>query len=176
MEIFNFFRKFESNLQNELGGNSVISRNSSPTTAPPPASFLRSSRRICDRPWLRTGTSSSLRVVPSYSWPRYKAPTPSSTLISLLCFPPPPLQLRRAILASSAQDSPRKAVSQFRLLLAPPTDQFLPLDFTENSLSTFFFLAAGDLDRNSVSPRPASSGEPLSLLVVATASSRCCDA
>ena len=145
-------------------------------TAPPPASFLRSSRRARGRPRLRAGTSSSLRVVPSHSWPRYKAPTPSSTLISLLCFPPPPLQLRRAILASSAQDSPEKAVSQFRLLLAPPIDLLLPLDFAENSLSTFFFLVAGDLDRNSVSPRPASSGEPLSLLVVATASSRRCDA
>ena len=145
-------------------------------TAPPPASFLRPSRRARGRPRLCAGTSSSLRAIPSHSWPRYKATTPSSTLISLLCFPPPPLQLRRAILASSAQDSPRKAVSQFRLLLAPPTDLLLPLDFAENSLSTFFFLAASDLDRNSVSPRPASSGELLPLLVVSIASSRCCSA
>ena len=144
-------------------------------TAPPPASFLRSSRRVRGCPRFRAGTSSSLRVTPSLSWPRYKAPTTFVLFLPLLCFPTPPPQLRRALLASSAQDSPGKAVSQFRLLLAPPTDLVLPLDFAENSLSTFF-LAAGDLDRNSVSSRLASSGELLPLLVVSTASSRCCDA
>ena len=63
---------------------------------------------------------------------------------------------------------------QFRLLLAHPTELLLPLDFTESSLSTFIFLAAGDLDRNSDSPWPASSGELLPFLVDSTASSRCC--
>ena len=86
LEIFNFFRKFESNLQNELGGNSVISRNSSPTTAPPPASFLRPSRRVCDRPWLRAGTGSTLRVESARSWPRYKAQTSPFIFLPSLCF------------------------------------------------------------------------------------------
>ena len=140
-------------------------------TAPPPASFLRPSRRARGRPRLRAGTSASLRVTPSLIWPRYKAPTTLAVFLPLLCFPTPSPQLRRAPLTASAQDSPGKAVSQFCLLLAPPTDLLLPLDFAENSLSTFFFLAADDLDRNSVSPWPASSGEPLSLLVVAIASS-----
>ena len=143
-------------------------------TAPPPASFLRSSRRVRGRPRLCAGTSSSLRVTPSLSWPCYKAPTTFAVFLPLLCFPTPLPQLRRALLASSAQDSPGKVVSQFCLLLTPPTDLLLPLDFVENSLSTFFFLAASDLDRNSVSPRPASSSEPL--LVISTTSSRCCSA
>ena len=150
--------------------------NSSTTTAPPPPFFLQSSRRAHGRPWLRAGMGCSLRVVPALSWPRYKAPTPSSAFLSLLCFPTPPSQLRRAPLASSAQASPGKIVTQFCLLLVHPTNLLLPLDFAENSLSTFFFLAAGDLDRNSDSPWPASSGEPLPLLVVSTALSRCCSA
>ena len=86
LEIFNFFRKIVINLQNKLSGNSVILLNSSTTTAPPPASFLRSSRRARGRHWLHAGTGWSLRVVPSLSWPRYKASTPSSAFLSLLCF------------------------------------------------------------------------------------------
>ena len=86
MEIFNFFRKFGSNLQNELSGNSVISRNSSRPPRPPPASFLRSSRRVCDRPWLRAGTGSTLRVDSARSWPSYKTQTSSSAFLSFPLF------------------------------------------------------------------------------------------
>ena len=143
MEIFNFFRKIVSNLQNKLSGNSIILRNSSTTTAPPPASFLWHSRRAHGHPRLRAGMGCSLRVVPSLSWPHYKAPTPLSAFLSLLCFLTPPPQLRRASLASSAQASLGRAVFQLRLLLASPTDLLLQLDFAGNSLSTFFFLTAG---------------------------------
>jgi len=143
LEIFNFFRKFVSNLQNELSGNSVILLNSSTTTAPPPALFLWPSSHARGRPWLHAGTGCSLRVVPSLSWPRYKAPTPLSSFLSLLCFPTPPPQLHRAPLASSAQASLDRAVSQLHLLLASLADLLLQLDFIGNSLSTFFFLTAG---------------------------------
>ena len=99
MEIFNFFKKFESNLQNELGGNSVISRNSSPTTAPPPASFLWPSRRVCDRPWLRAGTGSTLRVDSARSWTLYK----TRNAVVALSFP----ALFPDVAASTPASSPR---------------------------------------------------------------------
>ena len=91
-------------------------------------------------------------------------------------FPTPPSQLRRASLVPSAQVSLGKAMFQFHLLLAHLTELLLPPDFAESSLSTFIFLAAGDLNGNSDSPWPTSSGEPLPLLVDSTASSRCCSA
>ena len=91
-------------------------------------------------------------------------------------FPTPPSQLRRASLVPSAQVSPRKAVFQFRLLLAHLTELLLPPDFSESSLSTFIFLAAGDLNGNVDSPWPASSGEPLPSIVGSLVSSRCCSA
>ena len=65
---------------------------------------------------------------------------------------------------------------QFRLLLAHPIELLLPLDFAESSLSPFIFLAAGDLNGNSDSPWPTSSGEPLPLIVDSMASPRCCSA
>ena len=140
-------------------------------TAPPPASFLRPSRRARDRPRLHAGTSGSLRVIPSLSWLHYKAPTPSSAFLSLLCFPTPPPQLRRVPLASSAQTSLGKTVLQLRLILLNPSQPLWLSRITENLRLRLFFLAAGDLDRSSGSPRPASSGEPLSLFVGSIASS-----
>ena len=133
MEILKLFRRIVSNLQNKLSGNSVILLNSSTTTAPPPASFLRSSRRARGRPQLRAGTGWSLRVVPSFSWPRYKASTPLSAFFSLLYFLTPLSQLRRASLAFSAQASHGKAVFQLCLLLVNSSHQLWLSESTENS-------------------------------------------
>ena len=60
---------------------------------------------------------------------------------------------------------------QFRLLLAHLTELLLPPDFAESSLSTFIFLAAGDLNGNVDSPWPASSGKPLPSIVGSLVSS-----
>jgi len=94
LEIFNFFRKIVSNLQNKRSGNSVILGEQYTVTAPPLASFLRPSRRARGHPRLCAGTRCTLRVVPARSWPRYKAPTTLSAFLPLLCFPMPPPQLR----------------------------------------------------------------------------------
>ena len=131
LEIFNF-RKFGSNLNFKTDGNSVILGEQYTATAPLPASFLRPSRRARGHPQLHAGTGCSLHVVPSHSWPCYKAPMPSSTFFSLLCFPTPPPQLRRAPLDSSAQASLGKAVFQLHLLLANPSHQLWLSESTEN--------------------------------------------
>ena len=115
LEILNnfYFWRFSTSLENlnfKTDGNSVILGEQYTTTAPPPVSFLRPSRRARGRPRLRACTSWSLRVVPSLSWPRYKAPTPSSAFLSLLCFSTLPSQLRRAPLDSAAQASLGKVV------------------------------------------------------------------
>ena len=94
----------------------------------------------------------------------------------LSVFPTPPSQLRRASLVSSAQASLVKAVFQFRLLLADPTELLMSLDFVESSRYTFIFLAAGDINGSFDSPWPASSGELLPLLVGSMDLSRCCSA
>ena len=88
-----YFWRFSTSLENlnfKTDGNSVILGEQYTTTAPPPVSFLRPSRRARGRPRLRAGMRGSLCVVPSHSWPRYKAPTPSSAFLSLLCFPSSP--------------------------------------------------------------------------------------
>ena len=54
---------------------------------------------------------------------------------------------------------------QFCLLLAHLTELLLLPDFAKSSLSTFIFLAAGDLNGNIDSLWPASSGEPLPSIV-----------
>ena len=91
-------------------------------------------------------------------------------------FPTPPSQLRRASLVSSAQASPVKAMFQFCLLLAHSTELLLPPNCAESSRYTFIFVAAGDINGSFDSPWPASSGEPLPLLVGSMDLSRCCSA
>ena len=168
MEIFNFFRIFVSNLQIKLSVNSVILMNSVTITAPPPAYLLRSSR-------LALGFALALHArcvsIPRAPGRAIKPGTPSSPFLSLLCFPTSPPQLRRVPLASSAQTSLRKAVLQLRFVLLNPSQPLWLSGITENLRLRLFFLAAGDLDRSSGSPRPASSGEPLSLFVGSIASS-----
>ena len=160
-----------SNLQIKLSVNSVILMNSVTITAPPPTYLLRPTRLALGRPWLRAGTACTLRVDSARSWTRYKAWNAVVAFLSLLCFPTSSPQLRRVPLASSAQTSLGKAVLQLRLVLLNPSQPLWLSGIAENLRLRLFFLTAGDLDRRSGSPRPASSGEPWSLFVGSIASS-----
>ena len=99
MEIFNFFRIFVSNLQIKLSVNSVILMNSVTITAPPPTYLLRPSRLTLGRPWLRAGTTCTLRVDSTRSWTRYKARNAVVVLSFLALFPD--------VAASTPASSPR---------------------------------------------------------------------
>ena len=171
MEIFNFFRIFVSNLQIKLSVNSVILMNSVTLTAHRRRTFSG----LPGSPSAALGFALALHSryvsIPRAPGRAIKPGTPSSPFLSLLCFPTSPPQLRRVPLASSAQTSLGKVVLQLRLVLLNPSQPLWLSGITENLRLRLFFLTAGDLDRSSGSPRPASSGEPLSLFVGSIASS-----
>ena len=171
MEIFNFFRIFVSNLQIKLSVNSVILMNSVTITAHRRRTFSG----LPGSPSAALGFALALHAccvsIPRAPGFAIKPGTPSSPFLSLLCFPTSPPQLRRVPLASSAQTSLGKAVLQLRLVLLNPSQPLWLSGIAENLRLCLFFLAVGDLDRSSGSPRPASSGEPWSLFVGSIASS-----
>ena len=117
LEIFNFFRKFESNLQNELGGNSVISQNSS---RPPPhrrrpfSGLPGASATALGFALARGARCVSISRAPGRAIrPRRRR----SRFFFLSVFPTPPSQLRRASLVSSAQASPGLCIKPLPCLL-----------------------------------------------------------
>ena len=89
-EIFNFFRKFGSNLKNRRSGKSVNTSKIQITTGRHRLTagvLLWPSRHACGRPWLRASAGSTLRVESASSWPSYKNQTTSSDFLPPLCFP-----------------------------------------------------------------------------------------
>ena len=75
-------------------------------TAPPSASFLRSSRRACNRPWLRVGAGSTLRVDSARSWPSYKTQTSSLAFLSFPLF-----SRRRRLNSGELLSSPQRKIA-----------------------------------------------------------------
>ena len=132
LEIFNFFRIFVSNLQIKLSVNSVILMNSVTITAHRRRTFSG----LPGSPSAALGFALALHArcvsIPRAPGRAIKPGTPSSSFLSLLCFPTSPSQLRRVPLASSVQTSFDKSVLQLRLFLPNPSHQRRLSESTEN--------------------------------------------
>ena len=135
--------------------------------------LLRRSRRVvavCGVALVRGKAPAWLLLA---SWPSYKDYAVAVLHFLFLCFFPSPPLLRRAFTVDLALLPSQQRLFQFCLLLAHPAIPLGLPDFAENSRCIAFFSTAGNLSVVLAPSWPAPSGEPLSLISVPTASSRC---